>query len=391
MYHFTTTCLMADPSDAEDMRLWPAPIEKQFIDILLEEEAKGNIPNGQFKKNIWPFVTDEFNRRTGKRYSHTFAQLIGRTGMGWDPVTNTVTGSDAVWAHTASLNSRCKEFRNKGLEHHELLGQLFHTGTATGFLQISSAQPAPNSDEEQELDVAVLAQGLHVSVEPDSADDVGKLPPLDMGQCSNPKGKQLAHSDTSTGKKGKVRSLDRATYAIMEFMEMSRKRRSDKKSKSQKTVESTSMHDPFSMAKAVDIVNSIPDVDDYTLFKVLEKFHEPESGVAFITLNPERRWGWMEQVTSASSAEHKKYLSSYKSFCFCDVEHEIMTIYVAIVADYIQTHYKMTPMCTRALFGKSYVQETLDEHPQTCYNTFRMAKPVFLHLCNELKRLHLLE
>lgn len=74
-----------------------------------------------------------------------------------------------------------------------------------------------------------------------------------------------------------------------------------------------------------------------------------------------------------------------------DVEHEIMPIYVAIVADHIQTHYLKTPMCTGALSRKSYVQETLDGHPQTCYNMFLMAKHVFLHLCNELQRLHLLE
>ena len=59
---------MADPSNVDDLKLWPAPVEKQFIDILLEEEAKGNMPNGQFKKNNWPFVIDEFNRRTRKRY-----------------------------------------------------------------------------------------------------------------------------------------------------------------------------------------------------------------------------------------------------------------------------------------------------------------------------------
>ena len=34
---------------------------KQFIDILLEEQAKGNMPNGQMKKKKWLFFTDEFN------------------------------------------------------------------------------------------------------------------------------------------------------------------------------------------------------------------------------------------------------------------------------------------------------------------------------------------
>ena len=27
--------------DAEDFKLWPTPIEKHFIDVLVEEEAKG--------------------------------------------------------------------------------------------------------------------------------------------------------------------------------------------------------------------------------------------------------------------------------------------------------------------------------------------------------------
>ena len=74
-----------------------------------------------------------------------------------------------------------------------------------------------------------------------------------------------------------------------------------------------------------------------------------------------------------------------------DVEHEIMSTYIAICIDYIQKHYLKTSMCTSILSGKSYVQETLKGHPQTCYNTFHMDKHVFLHLCSELKRLHLLE
>ena len=74
-----------------------------------------------------------------------------------------------------------------------------------------------------------------------------------------------------------------------------------------------------------------------------------------------------------------------------DVEHEIMLAYVAICIDYVQKHYLKTLMRTSILSGKSYVQETLKGHPQTCYNTIRMDKRVFLHLCSESKRLHLLE
>ena len=57
-----------------------------------------------------------------------------------------------------------------------MLGTLFNSNTATGFLQISSAQPAPNSDEERELDAAFLSERVHVNVNSNSVDDVEELP-----------------------------------------------------------------------------------------------------------------------------------------------------------------------------------------------------------------------
>ena len=65
----------------------------------------------------------------------------------------------------------------------------------------------------------------------------------------------------------------------MEFIEMLRKSHSDKESKSQKTIESMQMHDPFSMGKAMAILNTIGNVDDYTLFKILNGLHKLESGL----------------------------------------------------------------------------------------------------------------
>ena len=61
------------------------------------------------------------------------------------------------------------------MRHYDLLGMLFNSNTAIGFLQISSAQLAPNSDEERELDAAFLSEGVHVNVNTDGVDDVEEL------------------------------------------------------------------------------------------------------------------------------------------------------------------------------------------------------------------------
>ena len=40
-------------SDAEDGKLWPPLVEKHFIDVLVEEEVRGNTPQRQSKKGLW--------------------------------------------------------------------------------------------------------------------------------------------------------------------------------------------------------------------------------------------------------------------------------------------------------------------------------------------------
>ena len=57
----------------------------------------------------------------------------------------------------------------------------------------------------------------------------------------------------------------------------------------------------------------------------------------------------------------------------------------------MQKYYMKRPMCTSILSGGSYVIEVLEGNPQVCYDIFRMDKTIFRHLCNELKRLHLLK
>nr|POF27021.1 l10-interacting myb domain-containing protein [Quercus suber] len=178
-------------TDIEDTKLWPEAVEKHFIDILLEEDAKGNMPQGQFKTGTWTIVMNEFNKRANKNYNktqltqkyqrmksrhRTFSQLIARTRMGWDPISNMMTANEEAWAAAFAVNHKFKEFKKKGLKHYDLLGRLFNSNTTTGFLQISFAQPTPNGDEERKLDAAFLLSGVHVNVNTESVDDVEELP-----------------------------------------------------------------------------------------------------------------------------------------------------------------------------------------------------------------------
>ena len=57
--------------DDDKDKKWPNAVEKHFIDILLEEDVKGNMPQGQFKPGTWIVVMNEFNKCATKNYSKT--------------------------------------------------------------------------------------------------------------------------------------------------------------------------------------------------------------------------------------------------------------------------------------------------------------------------------
>ena len=145
------------------------------------------------------------------------------------------------------------------------MGTLFNSNTATGFLQISSAQPAPNSDEERELDAAFLSEGVHVNVNNDGVDDVEELPTPSEAQSQRQAEKRPAEPSHSSGKRTKRHSLESMTEAIWGFTEM----RNRQGKKSVDTKESGVGADSESIIAAVTLLNLHTDVDHVTYCKVV--------------------------------------------------------------------------------------------------------------------------
>ena len=59
---------MAHESQEADEKKWPPHVEHIFIKIMLEEQVRGNMPNGVFKSPTWASITNELNQRNGKDF-----------------------------------------------------------------------------------------------------------------------------------------------------------------------------------------------------------------------------------------------------------------------------------------------------------------------------------
>ena len=60
---------MAHESKDTDYKMWPPHIEHLFINIMVEEQIKGNMENGVFKGPMWETMIQELNKRTGKLFT----------------------------------------------------------------------------------------------------------------------------------------------------------------------------------------------------------------------------------------------------------------------------------------------------------------------------------
>ncbi|KAK9984423.1 hypothetical protein SO802_033948 [Lithocarpus litseifolius] len=136
---------MAQETQDADDKLWPPHIEQIFIDIMVDEQEKGNMEHGVFKAKAWLSIAKTLNEQTGKCFlpkqvkdKHNRLRQKQRKSL--------------MYILSFQEDSKAAALRKKGCPNYEKLKQLFALNTATSSLQISSNTPTPNSDEERALE-----------------------------------------------------------------------------------------------------------------------------------------------------------------------------------------------------------------------------------------------
>ncbi|XP_058201357.1 uncharacterized protein LOC131316096 [Rhododendron vialii] len=109
-----------------DANNWSYENTKIFLQIMLEEARKDHSTNSKktlkFNPLEWAAILEELKKRTHKtdytlikihqKFDHLnkdyrlFKDLTERSGLGWDPVSQTVTASAELWVTNLQINPR---------------------------------------------------------------------------------------------------------------------------------------------------------------------------------------------------------------------------------------------------------------------------------------------
>ncbi|KAM3695959.1 hypothetical protein ACJW31_06G002000 [Castanea mollissima] len=136
---------MAQETQDADNKMWPPHIEKIFIDIMVDEQQKGNMEHDVFKAKAWLSITKTLNEQIVKSFlpkqvkdkhnrlrqkQRKWGQFLRHTKLISNKTTQTVTASEEGDSMVAAL-------QKKGCPNYDKLKQLFAPNIATNSLQIS--------------------------------------------------------------------------------------------------------------------------------------------------------------------------------------------------------------------------------------------------------------
>ncbi|KAL7262953.1 hypothetical protein ACSBR1_001174 [Camellia fascicularis] len=273
-------------NDNDDFKMWGSEIVKIFLQILVDEIKKEgpsmSKKDRSFFPRQWQTIEDEMTKKVGKNYGQKklkgkfarlkanykeFVALKNHTGLGWDPVTQTVTAPDDVWENYVQAHPTAKQFQTKGLKHYELMSEIFAKSFATGAFARSSRQGAPTSDDEREMDERFHAYTSTKGVVDESCTSESKRKSSGQGQSSkNPK------MDDA------LQSWQRSCEARERFYLQAET--------------NAGATDAYSIAACMTILKSMA-LDPSLFLKAMNMFTSLEWRTMFMTMEPEMRYLWI--------------------------------------------------------------------------------------------------
>ncbi|XP_023915929.2 F-box/kelch-repeat protein At3g06240 [Quercus suber] len=174
-------------------------------------------------------------------------------------------------------------------------------------LQISSNIPAPNREEKRALDEEFANDGVPIHLDSDGC----YTPNMDsVPQTVNDTNieNQIQHAkkrpiqDTSGKGKKVVKKEDRISEVtpIKEYTAMTTERFHARRGKASGSVEhfaqSVGGGDPYSLSKAIEVLNQYEYLDDYSYIKVTKALQQKEDRLVFMGMPEHRRKAWMEKI-----------------------------------------------------------------------------------------------
>ncbi|KAF8400481.1 hypothetical protein HHK36_013779 [Tetracentron sinense] len=126
---------------------WTPPMDRYFIDLMLDQLHRGNKTDHTFNKQAWTDMLAFFNARFGSQHGkrvlrHRYKKLwkyyndvmilLDQSGFSWDETQQMVTADDDVWDAYIKAHPHARLYRTKILPNYRDLGLIYGNAIVDG-------------------------------------------------------------------------------------------------------------------------------------------------------------------------------------------------------------------------------------------------------------------
>lgn len=294
--------------DFDDVAVWPAAIESHFITLLHKESKKNSHPS-KLDKKTWKAINDDMFSKFGKRYTvpklkakynrlrrmhRAFSDLLAQAGVRWDPATNVVHATNGVWEAYLKKYPTAKRFRKKGCNHYDLLGEIFNNLTSTNQVRYASTHSQSGSEDEDKLQEPHTGAQTEAIVDIADTNESGTSEAAARRRTVSPPENARPTKQRRRSENSKLDNGQGAWTKDWNSRIETSLLRTDQFHKNNEMLPSG--FDPYSVAECMDKLESIPDVENVSYFRAMERFLIPEWRQMFIKMSEPRRRKWLESL-----------------------------------------------------------------------------------------------
>ncbi|KAF5455319.1 hypothetical protein F2P56_024911 [Juglans regia] len=275
---------------------WQPPMDRYFIDLMLDQVQKGNRVDGVFSKQAWMEMIASFNTKFGfdygmdilknryktlRRQYNVIKNLLDLDGFAWDDTRQMVIADDYVWQDYIKAHTDARQFMTRPVPYYKDLCVICD----------------PNVDEkdcflglelQNEVDQVKIGRVSNTSQSPatsvSSEDQVGDE--QESTHTDQKKNKRQLENWSDSGQFKKSCHRDESMVSALREMASAVSSLSDKKKDDE-------ISNSIPIENVIEAVQALPDMDEDFILDACDFLEDEKKAKTFLALDVKLRKKWL--------------------------------------------------------------------------------------------------
>ncbi|XP_021672829.2 uncharacterized protein At2g29880 isoform X2 [Hevea brasiliensis] len=282
---------------------WQPPMDRYFIDLMLEHMRKGNQIDGVFRKQAWMDMITSFNAKFGFNYDvdvlknryktlrrqyNVIKNLLELAGFTWDDTRQMVTADDYVWQDYIKTHTDARQFMTRPVPYYKDLCMICNDQNFDES-DCFSAQCLELQNDLPEVKFPGDSQGSQSPVASVSMEEVRYM--LESEHTGSKtvvfdqKKKRQSETQSNSAHSKKARGKDKGMASALREMATAVSSLSDKRKDENSNF--------ISIENVIRTVQALPDMDEELILDACDFLEDETKAKTFMALDVKLRKKWL--------------------------------------------------------------------------------------------------